>query len=203
MSIVNKITKLDRSSKNAFFAALIVIMTIAMYSWIVAPHATYMSAAEQYESVIENTAKQNIIVESKLQIKKKKIEQLNKKLIPLKAVLFTSEESQNFFGTHLQIILEETGCAANSLDFISSKTVSRDKKEKSNISGIVLKRATLNVTGLYGSVVKLMEMLQENTKKVWIESVAVKPFSEDSSQISCDMTISIYTIQDKETSVNE
>lgn len=197
---IDKITKLDRSSRNAFFAALVVIMTIAMYSWIVAPHATYMSAAEQYESVVENTAKQNKIAESKLKIKESKLQKLNQQLKPFRALLFTSEEANFFFGTQLQIILEETDCAVTSLDFIVSKK-KRDVKDDG--TGMKIKRANLNIVGLYENIIKLTEKLQKNKKKVWIESITMEPLDKDSSKIRCGMTIAVYAIQDKENTVNE
>ena len=197
---IDKITKLDRSSRNTFSVALIVVMTMAMYNWIVAPHATYMSAAEQYESVVENSAKQNKIVESKLKIKEKRLQQVNKKFAPFQALLFTSDEATFFFGTQLQIILEQTGCAVTSLNFVASK---KGEGLKDNGSGIKIKRANLNVVGLYGSIIKLTEQLQENKKRVWVESLTMKAFDKDSSKISCDMTVAIYTVQNKENTVNE
>ena len=53
--IIGNFAKLNRSTRDSVFAALIVIAAIAMYNWIVAPHVDYLFAAQQYEFAIEKS----------------------------------------------------------------------------------------------------------------------------------------------------
>ena len=64
--LVNNLAKLRRSSRNAVSASLIVIAALAMYNWIVAPRAGYLSAAQRYEFVMDNMVKKNKIINSKV-----------------------------------------------------------------------------------------------------------------------------------------
>jgi hypothetical protein len=57
--LVDNLTKLSRSSRNAVSASLILIAALAMYNWIVAPRTNYLLAAQRYEFVIEKVVKIN------------------------------------------------------------------------------------------------------------------------------------------------
>jgi hypothetical protein len=194
--LTGSINKLNRSSQNAVFAALVIISTIAMYSWIVAPQISYLSAAQQYESAVGNIMDNNKALARKIEAGTKKLKESHEQLLRSQNVLFTPEEAKKFFGD-LQTTLEETGCTVHSLNLVGSKTPPKNKRSK-DTSGIVANSAMLSVIGQYNSIIRLLEKLQNCNQKIWIDSFKMEIFDFGSAQLKCGMTITIYTIQDKE-----
>ncbi len=194
--LTGNLAKLNRSSRNSIFAALIVIAGVAMYNWIVAPHVTYLYAAQKYDSAMDKIVEKNKVITHELDGKKKELGKLRDQYSQCMGCLFTPDEAKEFFGD-LQTIFEETGCTVNSLNLVVSKSRNADK-QSTNTSDIVANSAMLSVTGQYNNIMKLVEKLKNRTQKVWINSFKMEIFDFSSAQLKCDMTITIYTIQDRE-----
>ncbi|GAI41924.1 unnamed protein product, partial [marine sediment metagenome] len=62
---------------------------------------------------------------------------------------------------------------------------------------ITANHAKLSVVGSYRSIVMLMNKLQGSPRQVWIDSVSIKPISDSSEQLKCDISIVIYTTEEK------
>jgi len=191
--LIDNFAKLNRPSRSAVFAALIIIAAIATYKRIVAPHVTYLFAAQQYESVLGNVVKKNKVIHNTVKVKKKKLEESREQFARLKSTLFTPNEAKEFL-SDLEVTAKETNCAVSSLNFGASKPVLENKQNK----GISANRATLVVIGVYDNIIRLVEKLQMRTQGVWIDSLKMETLDGDFTRLKCDMTITIYTIQDKE-----
>jgi hypothetical protein len=196
MLINNNLANLNRSTRNTIFAALSIIATIAMYNWIVAPHVTYLFAAQRRESVVSKIVKKNEVITREIEAKAEELEKLYEQVARSGSDLFTPDETKEFF-SDLQAISEETNCTINSLNLVVSEPSLKDEQFK-DTSNIVANSVMLSVSGQYNSIIKLVEKLQNYAKRVWIDSFNVKIIDFGSAQLKCDMTITIYTIQDKE-----
>jgi len=194
--VFDSLAKLNRTSRYAVFGALIIIATIAMYGSIVAPHVGYLSAAQQYECVVGDIAKKEKTISNTVKGRKKELQKLQEQCVQLEGALFSPENAEDFF-SDLRPISEQAGCTVNSLRFPPSAASSGDGQSK-NLSGIVAKRAILSIEGAYGDIVSLMQRLQGRAQKVWIESLEIQSLNDGSTQLKCDITIVIYTIQNKE-----
>jgi len=190
--LIDSLAKLNSTSRNAISAALVVIVAIAVYSWIVAPHVTYLSAVQRYESVVDDVVKKNKILSSAVRTKKKKLEQLHEQFAQLQGSLFMVDKAKEFF-SDLQAISVQAGCTVYSLNLITSEQDAQDGQAETT-SGIVTKSAVLSVIGAYGDIVRLMESLQAREQKVWIDSVRMTSLDNASDQLKCDITITICTI---------
>lgn len=195
MSIGN-FAKLNRSSQNAVFAALIVIAAVALYNWIVAPQVGYLFAAQQYESAVGKTGEKNKTIAGEVKVKTKKLEELREQFALSRGILFTPDGAKKFFAD-LRTISKETGCTVHSFNLNVSKPGNRDKRSE-DILGMVANSATLSVIGRYNSIIGLVEKLQNHPQKVCIDSLKIEIFDFGSAQLKCDMTITVYTIQDKD-----
>jgi len=193
--LIDNFAKLNHSSRNVISAALVITVAVAAYGQIVAPHTTYLFAAQRYESVIGNVAEKNKAISDTVEDKKKQLQELREQLVQLQSELFTSDEVKEFF-SDLQPICEQTGCTLYALNFITSESDRQDQQSE-DASGIVAKSAVLSVIGEYENITKLVKRLQIRTQKVWISSVVMETISGDSPQIRCGITITVYTIQDK------
>lgn len=193
--VIDNLAQMNRSSRTAIFAALIIIAAIAMYNWILAPHTTYLFAAQRYEYIVDDIAKRSRIIRSTIKIRERKLQELREQLAKLQNTLFGHDKAKEFF-SDLQAISEQAGCTVYSLNFTESK-----RRQSEDKSGIVAKSVVLNVIGAYGDIIKLIESLQARTQKVWINSVSMESLKNDSAQLKCGITITIYEIQDKETTL--
>lgn len=190
--LVDKLAKLNRSTRHAVLVPLIVIVALAMYNWLVMPHANYLSAAQGYESVMGNIVEKNITIGNMVNIKRKKLQELSGKSAQLQSILFTPDQAREFF-SDLQAVSEETGCVVYSFNLMTNKPKPKDM-DLEDTSGIVTKSAVLSVVGAYRNIAKLMERLQSRTQKVWIDSVQVQTLDYGSDQPKCDITITICVI---------
>lgn len=190
--LVKHLVKANRPTRYAFSASLIVIALFAMYSWLVAPHASYLSVVQGYESTMTNLVNTNNNIVSKVKIKRKKLQELQEKSAQLQSTLFTSDKAREFF-SDLQAISEQTGCIVHSLNMIKK---SPKEVQSENTSGIVTKSALLSVVGLYKDITRLIQRLQARSQKVWIDSIKVLTVEYNSEQPRCDIVITICEIQD-------
>jgi cell division protein ZapA (FtsZ GTPase activity inhibitor) len=199
--LIDNLANLNRSTRNTVFSALIIIATIAMYDWIVAPHVTCLFASQEYESAVSKAVEKNKITAREVEAKTKKLEELYRQLAESRSILFAPDEATAFF-SDLQAIAEETGCTVHSLNLVANKPSSGDKRKQSeDTSGIVANSAMLTVSGQYNSIFRLVEKLQNHAKKIWLDSFEMKTIDFNAVQLRCDMTITIYTIQDKGTTL--
>lgn len=194
--LVNNLAKLSRSSRNAFSVSLIVIAALATYNWIAAPHTNYLFAAHRYESVIDEIIQKNKVIDSKVKVKKKKLQELQEQSVELLSTLFTPDKAREFF-SDLQAISEETGCIVYSLNFIDSKPDTKSGQPKQT-AGVVTKSAVLSVVGVYRNITSLIQRLQSRTQKVWIDSVRIRTLDRTLDRARCDITITICAIEIEE-----
>ena len=193
--LINKLAKLKRSSRNVTSVSLVAIAALAMYNRIVAPRANYLFAAQRYESVVGQMAKKNEAISNAVEVKKKKLQMLREQSALLNSTLFTDAKAREFF-SDLQVISHQTGCTVNSFNFIPKEPGSKAHQFEET-AGAVAKTVVLSVVGGYQNIIRLLERLQRRTEKVWIDSVNMRTLDYRSPLPRCDMTITIYTIQER------
>jgi hypothetical protein len=191
------IDNLNRSTRTVFYTALIIIAAIAMYDWIVAPHVTCLSAAQQYESVVSSAVEKNKTVALEVEAKTKKLEELSRQLAASRSTLFAPSEATAFF-SDLQTIAEGTGCKVHALSLVGREPSSQDKQKTEDTSGITANKAAMTVSGRYNNIFAMVEELQNHAKKVWLDSFKIETINFDPAQLKCDMTIIVYTVGDEE-----
>jgi len=194
--LINNLAKLSHSSRNAVSISLIVIAALGMYNWIAAPHATYLLAAQRYGFVVDDIVKENKAIDNKVNIKKKKLQELQEQHVELQNTLFTPDKAREFF-SDLQVISEETGCIVYSLNLLNSKPNTKSGQPKQT-AGVVTQSAVLSVVGVYKNIPNLIQRLQARTQKVWIDSVKLRSLDNRSNQARCDITITICAIENEE-----
>jgi hypothetical protein len=196
--LIDNLANLNRSTRTTGYTALIIIATAAMYNWILAPHITCLSASQRYDSIVNSAAKKNKAVAREVETKTKKLEELYQQLAKASSILFTPENASAFF-SNLQTVTEEAGCKVHSLNLIAREPSSSNKRKRpETASGIVANSAILTVSGRYNSIIRLVEKLQNRPEKIWMDSFKMETSDSDSAYLKCDMTITIYTIRDKE-----
>lgn len=193
--------KLIGSSKNAVLITLTVIGAIAIYNRIVAPHANYLWAVQRYESIAGHLARKNQVINNNVKIKRKELEEIQAKFEHIRIKLFDPVKAREFF-SDIQALSEQTNCTIYSLSFPPTDGALEADKSKAS-SQITENRATLSVMGGYRNIVSLINKLQDRPKQVWIDSVSIKPLSNRSDELKCDITITIRVIHNEESDTHD
>ena len=188
-------TKSTPAPRNIAFAALVLMGAIAVYNRVVAPHANYVLAAQRYESVANKlTTKKQAIIDD-MKIKKEQLEELEEKLKQMRTSLFEPIEAKEFF-SDIEVMSEGANCTIYSLDVSQTRSALKAERSGARVY-ITSNHAKLSVVGSYRNIVVLMNKLQGRPRQVWIDSVSIKPISDSSEQLKCDITIVIYTTEEK------
>ena len=187
--------KLIRSSKNAVFAALVIIGTIALYNQIIVTHINYSHAAQTDTLVMEKGAKKEGVIRTCALIKKKKLEELQDKFKDIHIKLFNSVKAEEFF-SDIQAMAEQANCVVYSLNFSPVKTAAEETGQSRVTNNISTNSVKLTVAGGYTDIVNLIASLQSRPKQVWIDSISIEP-ADDSGRLNCELTARIYIIHDK------
>jgi hypothetical protein len=65
-------------------------------------------------------------------------------------------------------------------------------------SAMVFRRATLTVHGAYGGMVALLETLQSQAQKIWVDEFRMTTLPLKPGWVTCDMTVTICVDHEKE-----
>lgn len=191
--LVDKLAKTSHSTRNAALASLIAIAAFAMYNWTVTPHATSLSSAKAYESIVDNLAKEHRLVATNVKVKQKLLERLRQESAQLQSTLFTPDAAREFF-SDIEVISEQTGCAVHSINLFTGE----QGDEHGNLD-IRTRSAELGVVALYRDIAQLIRRLQARDQNVWLDSIELRTVSATSDKVACSLTITICETTDKDT----
>lgn len=199
--LISAFIKSSRSSRIGFSAAIVAIVAIAAYSWIVAPHTKYLHAAQQYELVLDNIAKKNQLIKSKEALKKKEVEKLQAQLADVQTSLFTVVEGKRFL-SDIEAICNETNCIVYSINFLSGSS-GKSSVSVDDRNTIVENRAVVSFVGSYGDIINFLTKLVNRPQKVSIPLFKIFTSDDRSDPLECEIMITIYTISEREVFANE
>jgi hypothetical protein len=199
--LMEVLVKSSRSSRIAFSAAIIIIVAIAAYNWMVAPHANYLHAAQQYELMASDVARKNQLIKAKEAAKKKQLESFQAKLEGAQTAMFREAEGRKFFAG-IEALCNKTRCIVSSINFVPGNLGRFATSAQSN-GAIVEKSAVVCFVGSYNSIISFIEKLTNRPQKILIRSLKIIAFSGRSSPLECEMMITIFTVGDEEVSTNE
>jgi hypothetical protein len=191
--VINEFAKLSSPSRKATLASLVVIAVLLLYNQIVAPQVTYLRAAEKLELATEGIASKNTSISTTVEARKKNLQKLREQVSSFRDTLFTPEKTRQFF-SDLEVISQQAGCSVTSLRFVQGK----QDTDVTEAGGVVATGAVLNVVGTYKSVTELLKRLQSRSEKVWIDSLRMQIVDYRSAHAKCDITITVYTIENEE-----
>lgn len=92
-------------------------------------------------------------------------------------------------------------CNVDSLTFMADETRRGTDKEQS--SPVVLKSATVTITGAYEGLMKFLARLGAYQQRISINDLYIESGPRDGEKLDCGMTITIYVVEDKESITDE
>jgi Tfp pilus assembly protein PilO len=196
--LMEALVKSSRSSRIAFSAAIIIIVAVAAYNWMVAPHTEYLHAAQQYEHMMGDVAMKNKLIKAKEAAKTKEVERLRAELAGVQTALFAPYEAKRFF-SDIETVCNASNCAVSSINFLSgdlSASVETD-------SAIAENSAVVDFVGSYGSIINFLARLTDRSQRVFVPSLKISTFGSKPGLLECEMVVTIYTIRNREFFTNE
>jgi hypothetical protein len=184
--------------QNAFAVAMLLIGIIAMYNWFISPNTKYLAAAQKYGKMMDSTENQNKIILSELGLRRKKLDNLTQEFEQKKQVFFDIDQAKTFL-SGLQSESEKSGCPATNIQFRPLQNIA--VKDNNSID-IGQYRIVMTFLGSYGNIVKFLNTLQNRPVKVWVDEINIGTKQSTNGYLSCDITLSIFTLKVKENKSN-
>ncbi|MHC4192465.1 MAG: hypothetical protein ACYSUB_22820, partial [Planctomycetota bacterium] len=188
--------KSSRSSRIAFSAAIIIIVAVAAYNWMVAPHTEYLHAAQQYEHMMGDVAMKNKLIKAKEAAKTKEVERLRAELAGVQTALFAPYEAKRFF-SDIEAVCNASNCAVSSINFLSGNLSDLSASVETG-SAIAENSAVVDFVGSYGSIINFLARLTDRSQRVFVPSLKISTFGSKPGLLECEMVVTIYTIRNRE-----
>ncbi len=199
--LVDHLTRLDKTSRNALYVTLLVIAGVGMYGWIVSPHVKYLQAVQKYRPAIEKIIDKQSDIKRKLVGRRSLLEKLKKQFNDTGTTIHTAEQMQQLFG-ELGGVAEQYGCSLAKVDLSTDdpEIIIGAESDPSYVESI---KADLTVLGDFGPLVAYVDCLQTQERKIWINTLDIKVLKdamlqEQGSVLQCDLALEIFVLQKKE-----
>jgi hypothetical protein len=191
--LIDQITKLDRSSRYAMYAAVLVISSVAMYGQIVSPHVQYLKAVNNYEPTIDRMISEQVDISNRLVGRRKTLEDLQTEFDAIDFTVFNPEKVKQFFGG-LEQLAEEFKCSIAKMDSSSDKAeiIIGEASDPSYVESVEM---TLSVLGEYSQLTLFLDALQHQDRQIWVTSVDIEMMNDQDRVLKCDITIRLYVLQ--------
>lgn len=189
------------SKRNALSIALVAICAAAMYNWILSPQVGYLRAVQRYQPVVDEMAKQTGKLGRTLDKKRQRLRSLQSEWTEMRDSLFTPAQAKGFLGS-LQSFVEQSGCRVVTADFSGEARAEPSGKIK-EAGGATAFLAAVTVVGAYDQIVALLERLQTNRPKVWVDSCGLKLSDVRTGRLECRLALTLYALGDKEGHTDE
>jgi Tfp pilus assembly protein PilO len=197
----NKVIKLTPTSKIFVALSSVIIVAIAGYNWIVSPQTSYLRAAHMYDVMVGDAGNMTKVIKNQMGSKKNTVKNLHGEIARIQSGFFTPKQASELF-LDLEPIAHECECAVDSLTFMASESVAYEGKEIET-ADITVKRLAMGYTGVYKNIMKFLRRLGSYSQRIIISELNIESTGFSNDELSCQMIITIYMIEDKELGTDE
>ena len=198
--LTDKIVKCSSTSKIIVSVSFVGIVTLAAYNWIVSPQTGYLHAAKQYERMVGDAGKKTEFIKKQIATKQVELEKLHGEIAQIQNSFFSGEKAREFF-MDIEPLSLQCNCNVVSLTFMADET--RRNRDAESDSPIVLKRASVDITGRYEDIMKFLAKLRDYTHRICINDLCIESSQPDVDKLNCGLIITIYVVEDKEIITDE
>jgi hypothetical protein len=192
----SKVLKLNPTSKVLVSLSSIMIAAMAAYNWTVGPQTSYLRAAHLYEVMVGDAGQMTRVIKTQLGAKTQTVKNLNAEVGQIQDSFFTPKQANEFF-LDLEPIAHQCDCTVDKLVFLASESVAYKGGQDDSCS-INVKRSAISFTGVYPNIIKFLQRLSNYSQRIVINDLHIESNDLIDGELSCQMTIAIYLIEDKE-----
>ncbi|MBE0537649.1 MAG: hypothetical protein IH624_18440 [Phycisphaerae bacterium] len=196
-----KTIKLNPTSKTLLTLSSILVVGMAAYNWTVSPQTCYLRAANLYNVMIGDAGQMTKTIKTQMVSKDRAIKDLNAEIAQIQNGFFTVKQANEFF-LDLEPIARQCSCTVDRLVFLASESIAY-KGDHNDSCSITLKRSAISFTGLYPDIIRFLRRLNNYAQRILIKDFHIDSSDLVSGELSCQMSITIYLIEDKEFRADE
>lgn len=190
-----------KRQQRAVLGGLFFLGLLVLHNNVVSLQLASLRAAQRYEQATSKRIKKENAIANELKAKRVELRKLLEAHASRGRVLFKDNEAQEFVRA-LEATCSEAGCEAISIDYnVPLRSGAITTPDSALV--IVGRTVGLEVAGGYGDIVNLIEALQCQRQKVWLDRLQLSTNRSESGLIGCHIMLTIYTSQEKESRGDE
>lgn len=194
--VMEKVVKASPSVKLFVCVSVVAIVAFATYNWIVSPQISHLKAAERYETMAGNAGQRGTTIKKGIDAKQQELTGLEVEIDQIQNSFFTEEKAREFF-SDLEPLSLQSDCNIDTLSFLPAESI-RSKEVSEYTSDIIVKRAEINLRGNYENIITFLKKLSHYSQRVSIGDMLIQSEHFGHQELACQMTVTIYLIEDKE-----
>lgn len=195
--LIDKALKSSPSTKVIIAVSVIAIVGFATYNWVVSPQVTYLHAAEKYKVIVGSAGEKTTVINNNIKEKQKELDSLRQDVSRLENSFFSNEKAREFF-SDLEPIAVQHKCNVESLTFMPPET-----KETEDSVNVTLNYAKIILTGRYKDIMEFIVKIRDYPQRIVIGNLLIESARFMTGELNCQINITIYTIEDKESITHE
>jgi len=102
------------------------------------------------------------------------------------------------FFSDIEPVAVQHNCTVESSDFIPSVS-----KKSGDVSDVTLSRARIMLSGNYENIMKFLEKIKDYPQRIVVSDLLIERAGKINNDLSCQVSITIYVIEDKEIITHE
>ena len=193
---IQKRCELTPRQENALFGALVVVGLLAAYAWVLSPHVAFLRASHQYERAMQMHVNASETVNDDLACRRETLQTLRAERRAFSGLAFSAEGAKRLHDD-LQTWCRQAGLEVMSLGYGNDESLAAYGARQAT-SAMVFRSATMTVHGAYGGMVALLETLQSQPQKIWVDGFQMTTFTAKPGWVACDMTVTICVDYERE-----
>lgn len=194
--LTETIMKSSQVSRIIISASVVAAVGFLTYGWAVSPQASYLHAAQRFETVSLDIDKKMRIMGNSVRIGQIKLKKLQAQIKATGNCFFSTAQATEFFAG-IEKTATDAGCNLDSMVFANEITTMLDKNNPQSPK-VTERKASVKVTGTYGAIVGLTSALKDYPLTVYISELQIRTTGQATDNLSCSMNIKVYLTEEKE-----
>ena len=199
--LTETIMKSSQVTRIIISASIVAAVDLLTYNWAVSPQASYLHAAQKYETLSQDIDKKTKIMGNAVRIEKIKLEKLQAQMKSSGSDFFSAEQATDFFA-QLEKISTAAGCTLESMVFEKGTTTSLDKNNP-QASEVNEKKAFVKVVGTYTAIIELTSALKDYPLTIYLSKLKIVSMGPNTDKLSCSINLKVYLTEEKELLLDE
>jgi Tfp pilus assembly protein PilO len=187
--LIEQLADSPKRVRIMFRVALITLLAVGCYNWMIRPQASYLLAAQQRNRWDTKVSDQQKRIYLSINDLKKKIGDLEAQSEQFQKILFEPQTVREFF-CGLETLAQKSDCRIESITFDSSDKQSAEKQSQDAIVQAI--QASVVAIGNYDAFIRFFERTSQYPQKISIGEMRFEPLADGQSMLRCNAVITVY-----------
>ncbi|MFH1613919.1 MAG: hypothetical protein ABIG61_02390 [Planctomycetota bacterium] len=193
--IVETVTKASRHARIGIAVAVVVLISAAMYNWLVVPHTAYLHAARNYQNTMNQMATKTGVIRKSLALKRQELEELKQALAEKTGMIFSPSQAKQFFAG-IETIAGQCSCQIVSINFLV-KEAPLNSQEAQLPPEVTSQSVIVKFVANYSDIMLFVKNITTRPQKVSVDYLKIESDTESSILLNCEAIFTVYTAVQK------